>query len=89
MLRSPEVVLRRQVRAAPNSEQGGHGCLSHPGISPFGRWGLEQTRNSRVSPPSPSQYFTESMALASADVSQRCDNGKHVSGVVVKRETIR
>lgn len=55
------------------------------------RWGggLEQTRKSLVSPSSLSQYFIESMALASADVSQRCDNGKCVSGVVVKRETLR
>lgn len=51
--------------------------------------GLEQTRKSRVSPSSLSQYFIESMALASADVSQRCDNGKCVSGVVVKTETLR
>lgn len=51
--------------------------------------GLEQTRKSRVSPSSLSQYFIESMALASADVSRRCDNGKRVSGVVVKSETLR
>lgn len=53
------------------------------------RGGLEQTRKSRVSPSSLSQYFIESMALASADVSQRCDNEKCVSGVIVKRETLR
>lgn len=81
---------RRQVRAPPIYERRGRGCLSHPGISPPPTAGcpLEQTRKSRVSPSSLSQYFIESAALASADVSQRCDNGKRVSGVVVKRETL-
>lgn len=84
---------RRQVREAPNYKRRGRWCLLHPGISPppsvVGGGGLEQTRKSRVSPSSLSQYFIESMALASADVSQRCDNGKCVSGVVVKTETLR